>query len=219
MRTICTAVSLAMSILLAFILVVILSALTVICCYSVRRGFPPSRRALLLIAHPDDETMFFAPTIHGLRMTGTAVYILCLSTGNSKGQGVKRKYELANAVTLHKLSVNNLLILNYDRFQDGFVTWSKEELAAVVLRQIQILDVDTVVTFDNNGVSSHPNHIACFQALQYLYSNGMLPAGVQVSIFITDCWALRNIEFALMTSKRCISSKKIQRKYISKIFL
>lgn len=40
-------------------------------------------RVLLIIAHPDDECMFFSPTI--LTLTRTAphnVYLLCLSEGN-----------------------------------------------------------------------------------------------------------------------------------------
>jgi hypothetical protein len=40
-----------------------------------------ARRALLVIAHPDDESMFFAPTLHTLHSQGAAVLILCLSNG------------------------------------------------------------------------------------------------------------------------------------------
>lgn len=37
---------------------------------------------LLVIAHPDDECMFFAPTILNLLKEGYTVYLLCLSAGN-----------------------------------------------------------------------------------------------------------------------------------------
>ena len=40
----------------------------------------PRQTALLVIAHPDDETMFFAPTLQVLR-TQYNWHILCLSTG------------------------------------------------------------------------------------------------------------------------------------------
>jgi hypothetical protein len=40
-----------------------------------------AKRALLVIAHPDDESMFFAPTLHRLHSQGAAVLILCLSNG------------------------------------------------------------------------------------------------------------------------------------------
>lgn len=42
-----------------------------------------NKRILLLIAHPDDEAMFFAPAVQALssRSLGNQVKILCLSTG------------------------------------------------------------------------------------------------------------------------------------------
>jgi N-acetylglucosaminylphosphatidylinositol deacetylase len=36
---------------------------------------------LLVTAHPDDEAMFFAPTISRLLQQGTSIHILCLSNG------------------------------------------------------------------------------------------------------------------------------------------
>ena len=38
-------------------------------------------RALLVIAHPDDECMFFTPTIDQLKRSGCKVFVLCLSNG------------------------------------------------------------------------------------------------------------------------------------------
>lgn len=159
-----------------------LSAFILLYCRYRQRCLPRSRRTLLVFAHPDDETMFFAPTLHGLRQCGTSIYFLCISTGNQTGQGTLRKEELARAIKAHGLSVDNLTILDYDSFKDGFVVWCKEELAKAVLRHIEMLDVDSVVTFDEDGVSLHPNHSSCFRALQYLYSNGLLPPGVQVFV-------------------------------------
>lgn len=42
-----------------------------------RRG----RRALLATAHPDDEVMFFGPTVVNLLREGVSVYLLCFSYG------------------------------------------------------------------------------------------------------------------------------------------
>ena len=55
-----------------------------------------NKRICLLIAHPDDEAMFFAPTVLALTRpeTGNHVKILCLSTGNADGLGETRKKEL-----------------------------------------------------------------------------------------------------------------------------
>lgn len=43
------------------------------------------KRILLLIAHPDDEAMFFAPTLLALTRPelGNHIKILCLSSGTS----------------------------------------------------------------------------------------------------------------------------------------
>ena len=42
-----------------------------------------SKQVLILTAHPDDECMFFGPTITALRsgLSKTRVHVLCLSTG------------------------------------------------------------------------------------------------------------------------------------------
>ena len=60
----------------------------------VAARFPALRnkRICLLIAHPDDEAMFFAPTVLALTWpeTGNHVKILCLSTGTAlNGPGGK----------------------------------------------------------------------------------------------------------------------------------
>ena len=38
-------------------------------------------RTLLVIAHPDDEAMFFAPTLLGLARLRHRVFLLCFSAG------------------------------------------------------------------------------------------------------------------------------------------
>ena len=72
---------------------------------------------LLLTAHPDDECMFFAPTLLGLaqKPLGTAdidyttskrdktfpqfnIFSLCMSSGNADGLGETRKQELAKSL-------------------------------------------------------------------------------------------------------------------------
>ena len=58
-----------------------------------------SKNILLVTAHPDDEVMFFAPTILSLsRKTSVSLFHLCLSSGNADGLGVIREAELANSL-------------------------------------------------------------------------------------------------------------------------
>jgi len=44
-------------------------------------GLPEKAKLLLITAHPDDECMFFLPSIKSYLKRGTEVHILCLSTG------------------------------------------------------------------------------------------------------------------------------------------
>lgn len=46
-------------------------------------NFPKCKRVLFVIAHPDDESMFFGPTILTLtQRPNCEVHLLCLSNGN-----------------------------------------------------------------------------------------------------------------------------------------
>lgn len=62
---------------------------------AVRNRFPEllEKRVCLLIAHPDDEAMFFAPTVLALARpeTGNHVKILCLSSGTAPCRSYKRR--------------------------------------------------------------------------------------------------------------------------------
>jgi N-acetylglucosaminylphosphatidylinositol deacetylase len=50
--------------------------------FSGKSSIKPTGRSLLITAHPDDECMFFAPTILALTRTAPEdVYLLCLSNG------------------------------------------------------------------------------------------------------------------------------------------
>lgn len=49
---------------------------------------------VLLTAHPDDEAMFFGPTIHKLLRENNTVSLLCFSTGDNDGIGHIRTKEL-----------------------------------------------------------------------------------------------------------------------------
>ena len=43
--------------------------------------FPMGQNVLLVIAHPDDECMFFGPTIQTLNVLGNTINILCMTSG------------------------------------------------------------------------------------------------------------------------------------------
>lgn len=54
------------------------------------------KRITLLIAHPDDEAMFFSPTLLSLAPHND-ISVLCLSSGDADGLGAIRKGELVES--------------------------------------------------------------------------------------------------------------------------
>ncbi|KAI0456204.1 putative deacetylase LmbE-like domain-containing protein [Xylaria acuta] len=140
-----------------------------------------NKRVCLLIAHPDDEAMFFAPTVLALTRpeSGNHVKILCLSTGNADGLGETRKRELVKSALLLGLrQEDDVFVLDSPDFPDSMTTtWDSDRISALLssafaphltnppksLRdEAPTAAIDALITFDNSGVSSHPNHISLY---------------------------------------------------------
>lgn len=136
---------------------------------------------LLVIAHPDDECMFFIPTIVNLISTTQSVFhILCLSNGNYEGLGKQREKELHNAVRTLGLDTHQVTVLT--DFQDNpLLDWNDQLLSDCIYRHIlyilsvlqgsvaapskegQHLKTLTILTFDSKGVSGHRNHCSTYR--------------------------------------------------------
>lgn len=119
-----------------------------------------NKRILLLIAHPDDEAMFFAPSILSLTRNNH-VKILCLSTGDADGLGETRRRELVKSALHLGLKSEDDVVVVDDQvdFRDSMsVTWEEGKVAGRLERE----GMDVLVTFDEGGVSGHPNHISLY---------------------------------------------------------
>uniref|UniRef100_A0A336M9X5 N-acetylglucosaminylphosphatidylinositol deacetylase n=1 Tax=Culicoides sonorensis TaxID=179676 RepID=A0A336M9X5_CULSO len=144
---------------------------------------PKVKRVLIVTAHPDDESMFFAPTILSLkeRDENCRVFILCLSNGNFDKKGKERRTELWNACEVLSIDQSDVTLLNATHLQDDPNTeWKVEIIAQIVLKHIEALDIQLVITFDKDGVSHHPNHCAIFFAVASLCISAVLPKGCKV---------------------------------------
>jgi hypothetical protein len=64
---------------------------------------------LLIIAHPDDEIMFWTPTIKSLISNKIPMKILCLSNGNYDGLGPLREKEFDNLSRLLNFPDNQII--------------------------------------------------------------------------------------------------------------
>uniref|UniRef100_A0A8D0F2J9 N-acetylglucosaminylphosphatidylinositol deacetylase n=1 Tax=Strix occidentalis caurina TaxID=311401 RepID=A0A8D0F2J9_STROC len=125
-------------------------------------------RALLVTAHPDDEAMFFAPTVLGLGRAGARAAVLCCSAGNYYNQGEIRKKELEQSCFLLGIPASDVRVIDHRDLPDNpAVEWDTQLLAAFVLKHIEANNINLVVTFDAGGVSGHANHISLYTALRY----------------------------------------------------
>ncbi|XP_039703398.1 N-acetylglucosaminyl-phosphatidylinositol de-N-acetylase isoform X6 [Pteropus medius] len=131
---------------------------------------------LLVIAHPDDEAMFFAPTVLGLARLRHRVFLLCFSAGNYYNQGEIRKRELLQSCDVLGIPPSSVMIIdNRDFPDDPRVQWNTEHVASILLQHIEVNSINLVVTFDAGGVSGHSNHVALYAAVRTLHSEGKLP--------------------------------------------
>ncbi|CAK7219027.1 N-acetylglucosaminyl-phosphatidylinositol de-N-acetylase [Sporothrix bragantina] len=150
---------------------------------SVVAGRFPSltnKRICLLIAHPDDEAMFFAPSVLALTRpeTGNHVKILCLSSGNAAGLGETRKRELVkSAMALGLRDEDDVFVVDSPDFQDSMTNeWDSQTIATLLAKAFTPgaaasakkdepikTSIDVLLTFDGQGVSGHPNHISLYR--------------------------------------------------------
>ena len=115
---------------------------------------------LVVTAHPDDESMFFSPTIQNLIRCRKRVHILCLSSGSlcpsifpvsadpncffllrllgdSLNQGKIRKSELYYSCSILGIPRSNVTLLEDIRLRDGpHSVWSADVVADYVSRAI-----------------------------------------------------------------------------------
>ncbi|KAJ1674368.1 hypothetical protein EV182_003423 [Spiromyces aspiralis] len=125
---------------------------------------------LLVIAHPDDECMFFSPTLYAFRkQPNVNVTILCLTTGNHDDQGEIRTKELVEAAAEFGVYPNQVIIVNsQDLPDDPKKIWNPALVAKTVKPIIVGGKIDAVFTFDSRGVSGHENHIAAYIGTKHL---------------------------------------------------
>lgn len=125
-----------------------------------------AKRVLIITSHPDDEVMFFGPTILGL-VRRCEVYLLCMSPGREAGH--TRKRELFESCRLLGIPDSNVILMRHTKLKDDpTVRWREELVSDIILRQVASLSIDTCVTFDRHGVSGHRNHISLYYALACL---------------------------------------------------
>ncbi|KAJ6216825.1 hypothetical protein RDWZM_007982 [Blomia tropicalis] len=145
------------------------------------------QNVLFVIAHPDDESMFFGPTLlreirERIRQPSidTTVHLLCLSHGNFYGDGKKRFNELTNACQYLVNYCSDFNYTNLNKNKPSFVLkviddeylpdspnvqWSDHLIRKYVIDYVKVNDIGKIITFDSFGISGHSNHVAIHLAL------------------------------------------------------
>ncbi|KER30608.1 hypothetical protein T265_02963 [Opisthorchis viverrini] len=161
---------------------------------------------LLVTAHPDDETMFFSPILLWLKKVNVPVDLLCFSAGNYEGLGAIRANELRQAAKC--FGIRNLRLIDSPTiFPDSpSVDWCPKSILEEVGRTCEQWGSRTLITFDEYGVSSHPNHRAISLALRTL-TQGQLPPCLwlqSVHVFRKYCWIIDTLYTSLVQPENCL---------------
>jgi N-acetyl-1-D-myo-inositol-2-amino-2-deoxy-alpha-D-glucopyranoside deacetylase len=125
---------------------------------------------LAVFAHPDDESLSCGGLLAWCAHLGASVSVCCATGGElgpTAGMGSSaqlepadirdiRLQELRNASRI--LGVTNLVLLDHE---DGMLPWTEaERLEADIRETIRRTRPDVVITFGEDGLYGHPDHIA-----------------------------------------------------------
>ncbi|KAH7957771.1 N-acetylglucosaminyl-phosphatidylinositol de-N-acetylase [Rhipicephalus sanguineus] len=154
-----------------------------VCRLRTRKNIGAVGRVLLVIAHPDDECMFFGPTVLGLLQRKCELYLLCLSNGNYYRQGSERKEELRSSCLSLGIPSENLVIVQHSNMPDDpECMWNSNLVGRIVQKYVKCLGVDSVITFDQSGVSGHLNHIAVHKGVVGILKKELAPSGCRLFV-------------------------------------
>ncbi|KAN0077483.1 putative deacetylase LmbE-like domain containing protein [Elaphomyces granulatus] len=122
-----------------------------------------ARSVLLVVAHPDDECLFFGPSILNVwaedRSVGRA--LLVLSSGDYDGLGEVRRKEVKESCDTLGVSTDRCVVLDHRDLQDDPKKWWKEAVVEGMLKKyVDSWHIDLIITFDEGGISGHINHKA-----------------------------------------------------------
>ena len=117
------------------------------------------RNVCLLIAHPDDECMFFGPVILDMMRRHNA-FVLCLTSGNFYGLGQVRKKELKASCEKLMNGPTVEVVDEPDKMPDAPTNekWDRKRCLHHIKSFLAKHSIDKLITFDHRGVSSHANH-------------------------------------------------------------
>lgn len=74
------------------------------------------------------------------------------------------------------LNESHITIFNHTHLPDSMKEkWPVELVARLILEQVEIYDIDTLITFDKCGISGHINHCSIYYSIAHLSIEKQLP--------------------------------------------
>ena len=114
------------------------------------------RSLVAVFAHPDDESLACGGLLAWCADRGVKVTLVCATRGEGRGIGDIRVRELEAAAAL--LGVAEVVMLDYG---DGMLPWvDAAPFEAAIADTIRARHPDVVITFGEDGLYWHPDHIA-----------------------------------------------------------
>ncbi|KAM4064956.1 glcNAc-PI de-N-acetylase domain-containing protein [Hirsutella rhossiliensis] len=140
-----------------------------------------AKSLLIMTAHPDDECLFFAPSILSVLdgSPNTKGGLLVMSTGDHYGIGAKRRQELKGSCVALGIDLSRCEALDHPDLQDSpSVWWDTAKIQSIIKDYVRKWDVDAVnLILELGGISGHVNHRAVSAAVrEYVMNDGKAPA-------------------------------------------
>lgn len=118
------------------------------------------------------------------------MYLLCLSNGNYEKKGHLRRSELWSSCAVLGLPAENVILCNVSELQDDpAVEWKAQTVSRIIKKFVDSLGIESIVTFDQDGVSKHSNHCHIYYAVASLFlTNQLSESGERKS----ESWSRNN---------------------------
>ncbi|NLE98381.1 MAG: PIG-L family deacetylase [Propionibacterium sp.] len=148
-----------------------------------------TRRVLVVVAHPDDESFGLGAVIHAFVRRGADVDVLCLTRGEAStlgghtDLGAVREAELRRAG--ESLGVREVELANFP--DGGLESVDRLELEQRIQGAFARTAPDLVLVFDpRDGVTGHPDHrVASEVAMKVAASHGIRVLGWALPVEVT----------------------------------
>ena len=149
----------------------------------IKKDISSVKTVLLIISHPEDSIIYFSPTIKTLTEQNIKLKILCITQSNNNDCN----YIFKNSIKVEnfeefskniKLEDNKIIIL--EEYKSDNISYEIKKFLD------ENNDIETIITFDENGTSIN-NHSECYLGCeQFLKNNREDVKKRGINIFLLD---------------------------------